>query len=62
LGFNTLSVPSIDQNAPSDSLPDFRNLGVALRILLPVNLAGFTTALIRSRGTGQLAQRYRRQE
>jgi two-component system, LytTR family, sensor histidine kinase AlgZ len=58
LAFNTLSVASIDQNAPSDSLPDFRNLGVALRILLLVNLAGFTTALIQSRGTVQLAQRF----
>jgi len=54
-------MPSIEQNAPSDSPPDFRNLGVALRILPPGNITGFTTALIRSRGTGQLAQRYRRQ-
>ena len=51
-------MPSIDQNAPSDSLPDFRNLGVVLRILLLVVLAGFTTALLQSRGTLQLAQRF----
>ena len=56
LAFNTLSVPSIDQNAPSDSLPDFRNLGVMVRILLLGNIAGFAAALIQSRDTVQLAQ------
>src|SRR3990172_3034467 len=54
--FNTLSVPSIEQNPPSDSLPDFRNLGVALRILLLGNLAGFAAVLIQSRDAVQLAQ------
>jgi hypothetical protein len=33
--FKSLPVPSIEQNAPSDSLPDFRDLGIALRIVLP---------------------------
>ena len=56
LAFNTLSVPSIDQNAPSDCLPDFRNLGVAVRILLLGNVAGFAAALIQSRDAPQLAQ------
>jgi len=49
LAFNTLSVPSIDQNGSSDSLPDFRSLGVAVRILLLGNIAGFVVALILSR-------------
>lgn len=57
LAFNTLSVASIDQNASPDSLPDFRNLGVALRILLLVNLGGFSAALIQSPGALQLVQR-----
>ena len=50
-------MPSIDQNALSDSLPDFRNLGVAMRILLLSNLAGFAAALVMSRDLTQLAQR-----
>jgi two-component system, LytTR family, sensor histidine kinase AlgZ len=58
LGFNTLSVRSIDQNASSDSLPDFRNLGVAVRILLLGNVAGFAAALIQSRDTAQFAQQF----
>jgi two-component system sensor histidine kinase AlgZ len=51
-------VPSIDQNAPSDSLPDFRNLGVAVRILLLGNLAGFAAVLIQSRDVLQLARQF----
>jgi two-component system sensor histidine kinase AlgZ len=58
LGFNTLSVRSIDQNASSDSLPDFRNLGVAVRILLLGNVAGFAAALIQSHDTAQFAQQF----
>jgi two-component system, LytTR family, sensor histidine kinase AlgZ len=58
LGFNTLSVRSIDQNAPSDSLPDFRNLGVAMRILLLGNVAGFAAALIQSRDAMQFAPQF----
>ena len=49
-------MPSIDQNAPTDCLPDFRNLGVAMRILLLGNAAGFAAALIQSRDAGQFAQ------
>jgi two-component system, LytTR family, sensor histidine kinase AlgZ len=56
LAFNTLSVPSIDQNAASDSLPDFRNLGVTVRILLLGNIAGFAAALILSRDAMRFAQ------
>jgi len=51
-------VLSIDQNAPSDSLPDFRNLGVAVRILLLGNLAGFAAVLIQSRDFLQLARQF----
>jgi two-component system, LytTR family, sensor histidine kinase AlgZ len=58
LAINALSVRSIDQNASADSLPDFRNLGVAVRILLLGNVAGFATALIQSRDTAQLAQQF----
>ena len=39
-------------------MPDFRNLGVAVRILLLGNLAGFAAALIQSRDTVQLAQHF----
>jgi len=53
--FNILSVPSIEQKEPSDALPDFRNLGVAVRILLLGNLAGFAAALIQSFGAAQFA-------
>lgn len=58
LGFNILSVPSIDQNAPSESLPDFRNLGVTLRILLLGNVAGFAAALIQSHDATQIAPQF----
>ena len=51
-------MPSIDQNAPSDSLPDFRNLGVAVRILLLGNIAGFAAALIRSPDAAQFAPQF----
>ncbi len=37
---------SIKQNEISSSLPDFRNLGVMLRILLITNVAGLVAALI----------------
>ena len=46
---------SIEQKAPSDSLPDFRNLGVAVRILLLGNIAGFAAALIQSPEAAQFA-------
>ena len=51
-------MPSIEQNAPSDSLPDFRNLGVAVRILLLGNLAGFAAALIQSPDAAQFAPQF----
>ena len=51
-------MPSIEQNEPSDSLPDFRNLGVAVRILLLGNIAGFAAALIRAQDMAQLAQQF----
>jgi two-component system sensor histidine kinase AlgZ len=51
-------VSSIEQNPPSDSLPDFRNLGVAVRILLLGNLAGFAAVLILTPNLAQLAQRF----
>ena len=52
---SSLSVTSIDQNRLSDSLPDFRSLGVAVRILLFGNIAGFIAALILSRDATQFA-------
>ena len=60
LAFNTLSVPSINQNGSSDSLPDFRSLGVAARILLLGNIAGFAAALILSPDAGQFAPQFAR--
>ncbi len=49
---------SIEQNEASDSLPDFRNLGVVVRILLLGNIAGCAAALILSRGATEFAQQY----
>jgi two-component system sensor histidine kinase AlgZ len=39
-------------------LPDFRNFGVMLRILLGVNLLAFAGALVQSMGIGDWVQRY----
>ena len=39
---------SINQKSYPDSLPNFRNLGVILRILIIVNVIGFMAALVRS--------------
>ncbi len=39
---------SIEQNSLADSLPDFRNLGVAVRILLLGNAVGFAAALLQA--------------
>lgn len=39
---------SINQNAYPDALPNFRNLGVMLRILLIVNAMGFAAALFKA--------------
>jgi len=55
---NNLSVSSIEQNTPADSLPDFRNLGVALRILLIGNAAGFAAALIQASDLQQFAAQF----
>ena len=49
---------SIEQNTPADSLPDFRNLGVALRILLLGNAAGFAAALIQASDLKQFAAQF----
>ena len=51
-------MPSIEQNEPSDCLPDFRNLGVAVRILLLGNVAGFAAALIQARDATQFVQQF----
>jgi two-component system, LytTR family, sensor histidine kinase AlgZ len=39
---------SINQNAYTSALPDFRNLGILLRILLIVNLAAIGAAIVRA--------------
>jgi two-component system sensor histidine kinase AlgZ len=39
---------SINQNAYSSALPNFRNLGILLRILLIVNLAAVAAAIVKS--------------
>jgi len=41
---------SINQNAYSSALPNFRNLGILLRILLMVNLAAIAGAMIEAKG------------
>ena len=43
---------SINQNAYSSALPNFRNLGILLRILLVVNLAAIAAAMVESKGPG----------
>jgi len=56
--FNATSVSSINHNARSDSLPDLRNLGVTVRVLLLGNGAGFAAALLQSRGLAEFAQQF----
>jgi len=51
-------MPSIKQNAAGLPLPDFRNFGVMLRILLGVNLLALVAALLQSTGVGDWLQRY----
>lgn len=41
-------MPSINQNAYPDALPNFRNLGVMLRILVIANAMGFAAALFKA--------------
>ena len=48
---------SIRQNELPDALPDFRNLGVILRVLLSVNALALLFALVRSREIGEFAAR-----
>ena len=40
------ATPSINQNAYTSALPNFRNLGILLRILLIVNMCGIGAAVI----------------
>ena len=49
---------SIKHNLAGQPLPDFRNLGVMLRILLGVNLFALAAALALSRNPGDWIQRY----
>ena len=49
---------SIRQNAPSDLLPDFRNLGVIARILLAVNAAVFAGALFNAASLAQALEHF----
>jgi two-component system sensor histidine kinase AlgZ len=49
---------SIKQNAESQPLPDFRNVGVMLRILLGVNLLALLAALVRQEGLVACLQDY----
>src|SRR6185295_14451394 len=49
---------SIRQNAHSDVLPDFRNLGVVARVLLALNLAAIAAALVVSRDLAQAAENF----
>ncbi|MFZ4537429.1 sensor histidine kinase [Propionivibrio sp.] len=51
-------MPSIKQNPAGHPLPDFRNFGVMLRILLGVNLLAFAAALVQSAGIIDCVQRY----
>ena len=44
----TPQVTSINQNAYPDALPNFRNLGTMLRILVIVNAMGFAAALLKA--------------
>lgn len=46
-------MPSIKQNPASQRLPDFRNLGVMLRLLLGVNLLALAAALVQAAGVDQ---------
>lgn len=51
-------MPSIKQNPAGLPLPDFRNFGVMLRVLLGVNGLALGAALIQSAGVTDWAQRY----
>jgi two-component system sensor histidine kinase AlgZ len=47
------AAPSINQNAYTSALPNFRNLGILLRILLIVNMCGIAAAVIRAPTLGE---------
>ena len=49
---------SIKQNPSGQSLPDFRNFGVMLRILLGVNLLALAAALVQAAALGDWLSRY----
>jgi two-component system sensor histidine kinase AlgZ len=49
---------SIKQNAAGLPLPDFRNFGVMLRVLLGVNALALAAALVQCVGVGDWLQRY----
>lgn len=49
---------SIKQNPADDPLPDFRNFGVMLRVLLGVNLLALAAALLQSRGLDDWPREY----
>lgn len=49
---------SIKQNLAGSALPDFRNFGVMLRILLGVNLLALVAALVQSKGVLDWLQRF----
>lgn len=51
-------MPSMKHYAHGHPLPDFRNFGVMLRILLGVNLVALAAALVQSRGIGEWMGRY----
>ncbi len=50
-------MPSIKQNPAASPLPDFRNFGVMLRVLLGVNLLAFAAALMQSPEAGEWPRR-----
>jgi two-component system sensor histidine kinase AlgZ len=51
-------MPSIKQNPAGLPLPDFRNFGVMLRVLLGVNFLALAAALVQSTGVGDWVLRY----
>ena len=51
-------MPSIKQNPQGRRLPDFRNLGVMLRLLVGVNLMALAAALVQVPDLAQWAPRY----
>jgi len=51
-------MPSINQNTYPDTLPNFRNLGVVLRILLIVCCASFAAALVKAAAWQQVVAEF----